>query len=101
MSKPSPAITPQHLSDAFAGLVNRAAPSVVAVHSTRSRSSGFFWRLGLIVTADEALDDERDIAIVLPGGETVAANLVGRDPTTDVALLLVDRTIPPPIRLES
>jgi S1-C subfamily serine protease len=101
MSKPSPAVTPQHLSDAFAGLVNRAAPSVVAVHSTRSRSSGFFWRSGLIVTADEALDDERDIAIVLPGGETVAANLVGRDPTTDVALLLVDRTNAPPVTLES
>jgi len=26
MSKPSPDITPQHLSDAFAGLVNRARP---------------------------------------------------------------------------
>jgi len=101
MSKPSPAISLQHLSDAFAGLVSRAAPSIVAVHSARSRSSGFFWRSGLIVTADEALDDERDIAIVLPGGETVAANLVGRDPTTDVALLLVDRTNAPPVTLDS
>ena len=101
MSKPTPAISPQQLSDALAGIVDRASSSVVAVHSTRSRSSGFVWRPGLIVTADEALDDEGDIAVVLPGGETVAANLVGRDPTTDVALLLVDRINSPSLTLES
>jgi S1-C subfamily serine protease len=55
----------------------------------------------LIVTADEALDDESDIAVVLPGGEMAAAKLVGRDPTTDLALLRVDRTNPPPVTLES
>jgi len=98
--KPTPAIPLQQLSDALTNIVDRAAPSVVAVHSTRSRSSGFVWRPGLIVTADEALDDEGDIAVVLPGGETAAANLVGRDPTTDVALLRVDRTNPPPVTLE-
>ncbi len=100
MPKPTPAIPLQQLSDALTDIVDRAAPSVVAVHSTRSRSSGFVWRPGLIVTADEALDDEGDIAVVLPGGETAAANLVGRDPTTDVALLRVDRTNPPPVTLE-
>src|SRR5260370_38940692 len=87
----------QQLSDPLAGIVDRAAPSVVAVPSTRSRSSGFVWRPGLIVTADEALDDEGDIAVVLPGGETAAATLVGRDPTTDVALRGVDRTNPHPV----
>ncbi len=100
MPKPTPAIPLQQLSDALTDIVDRAAPSVVAVHSTRSRSSGFVWRPGLIVTADEALDDEGDISVVLPGGETAAANLVGRDPTTDVALLRVDRTNPPPVTLE-
>jgi S1-C subfamily serine protease len=101
MSKPTPAIPLQQLSDALADIVDRAAPSVVAVHSTRSRSSGFVWRPGLIVTADEALDDEGDIAVVLSGGEKAVATLVGRDPTTDVALLRVDRTNPPPVTLES
>ena len=60
---------------------------VVAVHSHRSRSSGFVWRPGLIVTADEALSEEGEFAVTLAGGETVPAQLVGRDPTTDVALL--------------
>jgi S1-C subfamily serine protease len=101
MSKSTPAISMQQLSDALADIVDRAAPSLVAVHSARSRSSGFVWRPGLIVTADEALDDEGDIAVVLPGGETAAAKLVGRDPTTDVAVLRVDRGHPPPVTLKS
>ena len=49
------------LSDAIAQTVARHAPSVVAVHTKRSRASGFVWRSGLVVTADEALpDDETD-----------------------------------------
>ena len=101
MSKPAPVFALQQLSDALTDIVDRAAPSVVAVHSTRSRSSGFIWRQGLIVTADEELDDEGDISVVLPGGETAAANLVGRDPTTDVALLLADRINSASLTLES
>jgi S1-C subfamily serine protease len=101
MSMPTSAILLQQLSAAYTDLVLRAAPGIVAVHSTRSRSSGFVWRPGLIVTADEALDDEGDIAVALPGGDMAAAKLVGRDPTTDVALLRIDRTDPPPITLES
>src|SRR3984893_1659482 len=101
MTKPTPAIPLQQLSDALANLVTRTAPSVVAVHSGRSRSSGFVWRTDLIVTADESLDDEGDFAVTLPGGEMSAATLVGRDPTTDVALLRIDRANAPPISLES
>src|ERR1700676_2616700 len=101
MTKPTPAIPLQQLSDALTEVVTRAAPSVVAVHSGRSRSSGFLWRSSLIVTADDSLDDEGDIAVALPGGEMSAATLVGRDPTTDVAVLRIDRTNDPLINLES
>jgi DNA-binding CsgD family transcriptional regulator len=55
----------------------------------------------LIVTADEALDDEGEITVALPGGEISPASVVGRDSTTDVALLRVDRTNPPSVTLES
>ena len=96
-----PAVPLQQLSDSLTDVVVRAAQSVVAVHSTRSRFSGFLWRPGLIVAPDEVLDDEGDIAIVLPGGDLAAAKLVGRDPTTDVALLRVDHTDHPPATLES
>jgi len=91
----------QDLSAAFARLVGIAAPGIAAVQSHRARSSGFFWRPGLIVTADEALSEEGDVAVTLPGGESVGARLVGRDHTTDIAVLRVDRSDLQPIRLES
>jgi S1-C subfamily serine protease len=65
------------------------------------RSSGFFWRPGLIVTADEPLSEEGEIAITPPGGDPIAAQLVGRDHTTDVALLRVDCSDVTPLQLES
>lgn len=83
------------LSSALADAVARVAPSVVSVHSHRSRSTGFVWKPGLIVTADEALADEGDVQIVLPDGSTVAATIAGRDHTTDIALLRVETSIAP------
>lgn len=91
----------QDLSAAFARLVAIAAPSIVAVKSAHSRSSGFFWRPGLIVTAEEALSEEGDFTVTLPSGESLAARLVGRDHTTDIAVLRVDRSDLPPIPLET
>ena len=83
------------LSAAFVDLVASVAPSAVAVHSDRSRSSGFVWRPGLIVTADESLSEEGAVSVTLPGGTSVAAHVVGRDPTTDIALLRVDTDLLP------
>ena len=90
----------QDLSAAFARLVGIAASSVVAVKSAHSRSSGFFWRPGLIVTADEALSEEGDATVTLPSGESLAARLVGRDHTTDIAVLRVERSDLPAVQLE-
>jgi S1-C subfamily serine protease len=91
----------QDLSAAFAHLVGIAAPSIVAIKSAHSRSSGFFWRPGLIVTADEALSEEGDFTATLPSGESLAARLVGHDHTTDIAVLRVERSNLPPIQLET
>ncbi len=75
------------LSDHIAALVERVAGATVAVHAGRSRSSGIHWRSGVIVTAEEVLDRDDDIKVVLAGGREVTATLAGRDPTTDVAVL--------------
>ena len=92
----------QNLSTSLASLVASTAPSVTAVQSHRSRSSGFVWRRpGLVVTADEALSEDGEFAVTLSGGDTVPAKLVGRDPTTDVALLRVDRSDLRPVPLET
>ena len=72
MTEPTLFTPIQGLSTAFTGLVAKVAPGIVSVHSHRSRSSGFVWRPGLIVTADEALSEEGEFAVTLPGGDTVA-----------------------------
>jgi len=86
------------LSSALADLVAQTAPSIVSVHSHRSRATGFVWKTGLIVTADEALADEGAVEISLPDGNRVAATIVGRDHTTDIALLRAD-TATTPVKL--
>jgi S1-C subfamily serine protease len=89
------------LSTALEGVVAKARPSVVSVHSRRSRATGFVWKQGLIVTADEALADEGEIAIKLADGTSRAATIAGRDHTTDIALLRVDTANLAPATLSS
>ncbi|MGX1166411.1 S1-C subfamily serine protease [Bradyrhizobium sp. USDA 372] len=83
------------LSSALAELVARTAPSVVSVHSHRSRATGFAWKSGLIVTADEALADEGAVEIGLADGSRAAATIAGRDHTTDIALLRTEAAVTP------
>jgi S1-C subfamily serine protease len=89
----------QELSTALEGMVADLAPSLVAVVSHRLQASGFVWRSGLIVTSDEGLAEEGDVHVVLPGGERIAAQPVGRDPSTAIALLKVERTDLRPVAL--
>ena len=92
MSDPSSPSPLNAFSAALADLVRAAAQSVVSVKSQRSVSSGFVWRPGLVVAAEDALADDGDIEIVAHDGASAQAELVGRDPSTDVALLRVQRT---------
>jgi serine protease DegQ len=45
------------------------------------------WRPGIIVTAEHALRRDEEIQVTLPDGKTAGAKLVGRDPSTDLAVL--------------
>jgi S1-C subfamily serine protease len=77
-------------SDAAARAVEHAAKATVAVqHGGRGTISGIHWHPGVVVTAEELLEQEKDIAVTLPGGRQVTATLAGRDPSTDVAVLRV------------
>jgi S1-C subfamily serine protease len=77
------------LSDALAGAVETAGKSVVRVEGRRRQSaSGIVWSAdGLVVTANHVVTRDEDIRVGLPNGETSDATVVGRDPTTDIALL--------------
>ena len=70
----------QTFSAAIAKLVADAAPSIVAVVCKGRRTSGFVWKPGLIVTADEALGDDGDIEVTLAGGTArgVAVHVAAR-----------------------
>ncbi|XUM21472.1 S1C family serine protease [Bradyrhizobium oligotrophicum S58] len=87
------------LSTALSTTVAAVAPSLVSVHSHRLRASGFVWKSGLIVTADEALADEGDVTIVFADGTTRPAGMAGRDHTTDIALLRFDGGAAAPVKL--
>ena len=76
------------LSDALAGAVERATRSVFAVHGRpRLPSTGVHWRAGLIVTANHTVEAERDVTVTDPGGRTFTAQVAGRDPSLDIAVL--------------
>lgn len=79
----------QSLSDDLAAAVESAGQSIVRVEGRRRQSaSGIVWSAdGLIVTAHHVLERDEGVSIGLPNGETVTASLVGRDPTTDIAVL--------------
>jgi S1-C subfamily serine protease len=76
------------LSNALAQVTDRAAASVVAIHTeARGSSSGVVWRPGVIITSEHALRRDEDIKATLRDGRVVSAILAGRDPSTDVAVL--------------
>jgi S1-C subfamily serine protease len=77
------------LSDALAGTVERAAAGVVRVEGGRASGSGVAWSGDAVVTANHWLDGEDEAEVGLPSGETATAEVLGRDPTTDLAVLRV------------
>jgi S1-C subfamily serine protease len=80
------------LSASLAAIVRDVAPSLVSVQSARARSTGFSWRPGLIVAAENALADDGEHSVLAHDGVSSPARIVGRDPSTDVALLRIERT---------
>jgi S1-C subfamily serine protease len=78
------------LSNDLAALVDQVSTSVVAVHARRRfHSSGVHWSPGVVVTAEHAIHHEEDIVVTTGTGEKLAAELAGRDPGTDLAVLRV------------
>jgi S1-C subfamily serine protease len=80
------------LSNELASVVERAGAGVVAVEArARLGSSGFYVRPNLILTADHAVESDT-IEIVHAGGKSERAQIAGRDPSTDLALLRTQST---------
>ena len=82
------------LSEALAQTVTSAEPVVVRVEGRRRLpASGFVWSAdGIIVTANHAVKKDNKLAVGLQDGSRLNAELVGRDPSTDLAVLKIDAT---------
>ncbi len=76
--------------DAVADLVEKISPSVVRIDAGhRFGGTGTVWSEDLVVTASHVVERDEDIELGLHDGRAVKASLVGRDETTNVALLRV------------
>lgn len=83
----------QNMSNELAGVVETAGSAVVRVEGRRRLSaSGIVWAEdGVIVTAHHVLERDDGLSLGFGGEEKVTAELVGRDPGTDLAVLRSDQ----------
>ncbi|MDQ2908157.1 MAG: S1C family serine protease [Candidatus Eremiobacteraeota bacterium] len=89
------------LSAQLTEAVATAGASIVYVDAhPRRDASGIAWDEHHLVTVDHALEREDDIELRTAGGATVSANLVGRDPSTDIAVLQTATTLTPARRAD-
>jgi S1-C subfamily serine protease len=68
-------------------LVESVSQSLVEVRGRRGTlGSGFVWRPGLVVTAEEVLGEPVSLSVAI-AGQNFEAELAGRDPSTGIAVL--------------
>jgi S1-C subfamily serine protease len=83
--------TLQGLSQDLATLIATVAPTLVAIGGGRQRgrrfsATGIHWQDGYIVTSAEAIPSKDSLILTLPDQSTCRVDLVGADPTTDIAV---------------
>src|SRR5262245_50159027 len=98
-------------SRAVSGVVERVGPSVLNLEVARGRrgpranvqrgaGSGFvFTPDGYVLPNSHVVHEVSSIEATLPDGETVAAEPVGDDPATDLAVVRLARPAAPPVEL--
>jgi S1-C subfamily serine protease len=78
------------LSTQMANAVERAGRSTVLVNARqRFPASGIAIAADLVLTADHVVERDEDITIVTHDGTEAKAQVLGRDPATDIAVLRV------------
>ncbi len=81
----------QALSNNIAEIVEKSGKAIVSVNANRRFTpSGIHWRNGIIVTSDESLKRYEDITVTLANVTKEPVSLIGRDPTTDVAVFKLE-----------
>jgi len=80
------------ISNELAGIVETAGPAVVRVEGRRRlAASGIVWsKDGIVVTAHHVVERDNRLSVGFADDKKAEAELVGRDPTTDLAVLRVE-----------
>lgn len=82
------------LSKSAVNAVKRAEAWTVLVNARRRfPASGIIYSDDLILTANHIIERDEDITIMLPDGNWVSAQLSGRDPGHDLALLRLEQSL--------
>jgi len=85
------------LSDALAAAAERGGESTVLVNARRRiPASGIAYAADQILTANHVVEGDEDISVVLPDETELSANVLGRDPGSDLALLKLERAAATP-----
>lgn len=83
------------LSNDVAEAIEQAGKNIVAVNEGgRSGVSGTLWRDGLVVSTEHTIRGQQELTIELPNGASSSATVIGRDATTDIALLRLKEPVP-------
>lgn len=91
MTDPTGTFAALAFSNQLSDAVEKAASAIVTINARRRRSSsGVHWRKNLIVTADHTIQQDEEITVILPDGQSVQATIAGRDSTMDLAILRLE-----------
>jgi S1-C subfamily serine protease len=79
------------LSADIAAVAQQASQSTAGLHDAGHSFSGYYWRNDVIATAAELVSGKTGgaVDVLTPSHEAVEGVVIGRDPTTDVALIRV------------
>lgn len=92
---PTDALT--QLSSALAARTDAARAAIAAIALSDDRYlSATLWQDELIVASEQSLPKRESFELLLPGGSGASANIVGRDPGTNIALLRLSRPVSVP-----
>ena len=79
------------LSEGMADAVEQIGPKVVRVNGRRRRpASGVVYAPNMVLTASHVLEREEDLTVGTHDGHTLSARFIGRDHSTDLAVLRVE-----------
>jgi S1-C subfamily serine protease len=83
----------EQFSSGLADRVAAAAPFTVGIQTGKRPFSGVLWRPDIVVTSEQMLPGDVSALSVARGGQTVAAALAGRDPSTNIAVLKLESAL--------